>query len=157
MTDIEFSTPSGGGNFIDAKNHVGHLILIPLVMSKSSRPDKFNGGEQDVVEIVFVDLNDGKGGEARTGVKLSARWLVADLAPGQTNFLGRIVEKDTGRQNPAIVWESPTDPDFEVAKQWILANPDAGKPQQMFSGAPAAAPAAPAADDRHAAMLAQLQ
>jgi len=130
-----FNKPSAG-DFLDASDVIDHLLYIPKVIKHATMPDKFNGGDKDTYRVIVVDLD---GDETPREVILTAKWLVADLEEGMTNFLGRVVAKDTGRPKPAYVWDQPDEEDEARAIAWIEA-----RKGSAFSK-PQAEPAAPAA------------
>lgn len=161
-----FTKPSTG-DFLDASDVLDHLLYLPKVIKHQTMPDKFNGGEKDTYRVIVVDLD---GDETPREVILTAKWLVADLEEGMTNFLGRVVAKDTGRPKPAIVWEQPDADDEARAIAWIekkkgsaFAKPQAeakpaakAKPKAKAKPAPVADDDDASVDDTMAALLADL-
>lgn len=150
-----FTKPSTG-DFLDASDVIGHLLYIPKVIKHQTMPDKFNGGEKDTYRVLVVDLD---GDSEPREVILTAKWLVADLEEGMTNFLGRVVTKDTGRPKPAYVWEQPDADDEARAVAWIEARKGSAfsKPKAETKAKAKPAPAAASSqDDDMAALLADL-
>lgn len=128
-----FKKPSSG-NFLQTTEVVNHLLYIPKVLEVSQLPDRFNGGTKTVVKAIVVDLD---GDAEPTETLVGQANLTGDIAaPGPVNFLGRVVEKDTGKPKPAIVWGSPTPDDEAKALAWIEKRKSTGAFSQ-----PAPAPA----------------
>lgn len=143
-----FKKPSAG-NFLQTADVVNHLLYIPKVIEVSQLPDRFNGGTKTVVKAIVVDLEETE--PTPTEVLIGQANLTGDIAaPGPVNFLGRVVEKDTGKPKPAIVWGSPTQADEAKALAWIEGRKSAGT---FNAPAPAPAPAQSQGDAQLQALL----
>lgn len=141
-----FTKPSGG-EYLNTQTVIGHLLYIPQVGQKMFVRDKFNGGDKEAYKVTVVDLD---GDATPRELIITSRWLVADLTPDSTNFLGRVIHKDTGRQMPAIVWEAPGPDDEARAVAWIEKN----QKRETFAKPAPKQDAAPA--DDMSALLADL-
>lgn len=143
---MQFQSVSEGGAFFKPKDHVGHLIVITEVIEKKKRFDKLKNAETDIADVMLADLDDD--GVLRQQV-LSHAGLTNKVQPGSGSIVARVATVDTGKANPAYVFQPVSREDIARAQKWWDSQ---GKAE-----AEAAAPAAQTADqDDLADMLGRL-
>ena len=139
-----FNQPAQGGGYFEAKDAVGHLVLITKVHEVYHNATNVFGGKpqpRDEAKVDLVDL-DGPGQEHRERIIVTHPGLVNRLVAGATNILGRVGQIPTDKGNPAFVLNGHEGTDVPRAQQWVQMFQSLQYQQPPVASVPAQAPQA---------------
>lgn len=121
MSDDMFNQPAQGGGYFEAKEAIGHLVLITKVHEVYHNPTNVFGGKpapRDEAKVDLVDL-DAPGQDHRERIIVTHPGLVNRLVSGATNILGRVGQIPTDKGNPAFVLNGHEPQDVPRAQNWV--------------------------------------
>lgn len=132
------------GEWVSAKEKVGHLLAIFGNYGIEEQPDNMNPGKTRLVaSIDYVDLDDGHGGRIVWGANVDKPGIVNKLKNQRGTILGRLILGDAkvGQSAPYILADHTPEDAAYFTGTWMPANRDAlaGK-QAQRPPAPVRAP-----------------